>query len=168
MLSTWFVTPLNPLGVYMVGCLSQSSYVKYLSWCWSQKTAWKQVKIYSCCQNLRCLLGSLRQPLTRGPTACLCCCVSRVLEGAHPACLQHFHAVENEMDVHLMSWRAVALLQHFVGRRRLASLGSCSSVTDPQLFASDDALVLAPVLGNTHLFDYSGALWLSVWPSLKC
>lgn len=79
------------------------------------------------------------------------------VKGAHPAGLQHFHAVENEMDVHLMSWRAVALLQHFVGGRRLASLGS-HSVTDPQLFASDDALVLAPILGNTHLFDYPGAL----------
>lgn len=84
------------------------------------------------------------------------------VRGAHPACLQHFHAVENEMDVHLMSWRAVALLQLFVGGRRLASLGSRFSVTDPQLFASDDALVLAPVLGNIHLFDYPGALWLAV------
>lgn len=44
----------------------------------------------------------------------------------------------------------------------MTSLGSHSSVTDPQLFASDDALMLAPMLGNTQ--DFLTTQELYGWP----
>lgn len=125
------------------------------------KTAWKRIKACSCCQNLGCLLCFLRQG-SDSPSVML------YVKGSQHAWLQEPPA--NISMQWRSAWCAPSIMEshsmgHFVGWR-VQLQRSLSLVTEQSV--SNDALIFAPVLASSHLFDYPGALRLAAWLSLKC
>lgn len=123
------------------------------------KTAQKQIKACSCCQNLGCLCF-LRQG-SDSPSVML------YVKGSQLAWLQ-----EPPGNIS-MQWRAVwcapSVMQgltmgHFIVQWILWDLSPWLEES-----VSNSALVFAPVLANSHLVDYPGALRLRhlVWNTPK-